>query len=104
VVNDASWYPTYDIRAKNVNSPVVIAYKANVSQQCGEDWKNVKLTLSTGDPSVSGQKPELRPNYLNMYNRRLRLDYASNSLNNSSLAEVAVSKSGRWKGGLRAFC
>jgi uncharacterized protein (TIGR02231 family) len=67
VVNDARWYPTYDIRAKNVNSPVVIAYKANVSQQCGEDWKNIKLTLSTGDPSVSGVKPDLRPYYLNIY-------------------------------------
>jgi uncharacterized protein (TIGR02231 family) len=95
VVNDARWYPTYDIRAKNVNSPVVIAYKANVSQQCGEDWKNIKLTLSTGDPSVSGIKPELRPNYLNIY-APVAVGFATQynySLNNSSLAEVAVSKS-----------
>ncbi|HZY37267.1 MAG TPA: DUF4139 domain-containing protein [Mucilaginibacter sp.] len=69
VIRDASWYPTYDIRAKNVSSPVEIAYKANVSQNSGEDWKNVKLTLSTGNPSVSGNKPELSPDYLslNMY-------------------------------------
>ncbi|MBD1394561.1 DUF4139 domain-containing protein [Mucilaginibacter glaciei] len=65
VVNNAGWYPTYDIRAKNVNSPITIAYKANVSQQCGEEWKNVKLTLSTGNPTVSGSKPELTPDYLN---------------------------------------
>jgi hypothetical protein len=65
VVHNASWYPTYDIRAKNVNSPVSISYKANVSQQSGEDWKNIKLTLSTGNPSVSGSKPELSPYYLN---------------------------------------
>lgn len=64
VVKNAGWYPTYDIRAKNVNSPITIAYKANVSQQCGEEWKNVKLTLSTGNPTVSGSKPELTPNYL----------------------------------------
>ncbi|MEO7216227.1 DUF4139 domain-containing protein [Mucilaginibacter sp.] len=66
VVKNAGWYPTYDIRAKNVNSPVTIAYKANVSQQCGEEWKNIKLTLSTGNPAVSGSKPELLPYYLNL--------------------------------------
>jgi hypothetical protein len=65
VVHNASWYPTYDIRAKNVNSPISISYKANVSQQSGEDWKNIKLTLSTGNPAVSGNKPELSPYYLN---------------------------------------
>jgi hypothetical protein len=64
VVNNAGWYPTYDIRAKNVNSPVTVSYKANVSQQCGEDWKNIKLTLSTGNPTVSGSKPQLTPYYL----------------------------------------
>nr|WP_183566308.1 mucoidy inhibitor MuiA family protein [Mucilaginibacter sp. SP1R1] len=66
VVRNASWYPTYDIRAKNVNSPVSITYKANVSQQSGEDWKNIKVTLSTGNPTVSGSKPDLNPNYLNL--------------------------------------
>lgn len=64
VVKTASWYPTYDIRAKNVNSPVTIAYKANVSQSCGEEWNNIKLTLSTGNPSVNGSKPDLTPYYL----------------------------------------
>ncbi len=66
LVRNASWYPTYDIRAKDANSPINITYKANVSQQTGEDWKNVKLTLSTGNPSVSGSKPELSPYYLNL--------------------------------------
>ncbi|OCX54123.1 hypothetical protein BEL04_07600 [Mucilaginibacter sp. PPCGB 2223] len=65
LVHNAGWYPTYDIRAKDVNSPINIAYKANVSQQCGEEWKDVKLILSTGNPSVSGSKPELKPYYLN---------------------------------------
>lgn len=65
LVNNASWYPTYDIRAKDVNSPIAISYKANVTQQSGEDWKNIKLTLSTGNPSVSGGKPELKPYFLN---------------------------------------
>jgi hypothetical protein len=65
VVKNAAWYPTYDIRARHVNSPISIAYKANVSQQSGEEWKNIKLTLSTGNPTVSGSKPQLDPYYLN---------------------------------------
>ena len=71
VVHNASWFPTYDVRAKNVNSPISISYKANVSQQSGEDWKNIKLTLSTGNPTVAGNKPELNPYFLNygMYYR-----------------------------------
>jgi hypothetical protein len=76
VANNASWYPTYDIRAKNINSPIVIAYKANVSQQSGEEWNNIKLTLSTGNPSVSGSKPQLAPYYLN-----LNMIYASQAAN-----------------------
>jgi len=64
LVRSARWSPAYDIRAKNVNSPVNIAYKANVSQQSGEDWKNIKLTLSTGNPSVNAIKPVLNPYYL----------------------------------------
>ncbi|WP_311952602.1 mucoidy inhibitor MuiA family protein [Mucilaginibacter terrae] len=66
VTRNAGWFPTYDIRAKDVNSPITIAYKANVNQQCGEEWNNIKLTLSTGNPSVSGSKPELNPYYLNL--------------------------------------
>ena len=64
LVHNARWTPIYDIRAKNVNSPITISYKANVTQQSGEDWKNVKLTLSTGNPAVNSIKPELNPYYL----------------------------------------
>lgn len=66
VAKNANWFPTYDIRAKDIKSPITIAYKANVTQQCGEEWNNIKLTLSTGNPSVSGSKPELNPYYLNL--------------------------------------
>lgn len=82
MVRNASWYPTYDIRAKDVNSPINITYKANVAQQTGEDWKNVKLTLSTGNPSVSGSKPELSPYYLNLQANYASAEYkSSNQLN-----------------------
>jgi hypothetical protein len=65
LVSNANWYPTYDIKAQNVNSPITIAYKANVTQRTGEDWKAIKLVLSTGNPTMSGIKPQLNPYYIN---------------------------------------
>jgi len=85
VVNDASWFPTYDIRAKNVNSTISISYKANVTQQTGEDWKGIRLTLSTGNPTVSGSKPEIRPYYLNLSQYS-----ASNANNETQLSDVVA--------------
>lgn len=66
IVPNARWFPTYDLRVKSVAEPMVIDYKANVTQQTGEDWNNVKLKLSTGDPSQSSQKPKLETWWLNL--------------------------------------
>jgi len=65
IVNNAGWTPHYDLRVKDVQSPVQLAYKANVYQTTGESWDKVLLTLSTGDPSQSGTKPILYPWMLN---------------------------------------
>jgi uncharacterized protein (TIGR02231 family) len=65
VVANAGWYPVYDLRGVNTKSPVQLNYKANVYQNTGEEWKNVKLKLSTANPSLGGLKPDLFPWYLN---------------------------------------
>ncbi|MDO6761166.1 mucoidy inhibitor MuiA family protein [Tamlana sp. 2_MG-2023] len=65
VVSNAGWLPTYDIRAKNVNEPIELVYKANVKQDTKIDWKNVKLRLSSANPNLSGVAPELKTYYLN---------------------------------------
>lgn len=67
VVSNAGWTPEYDIRALNTKSPIQLNYKANVFQSTGEEWKNVKLKLSTANPNESGLKPELVAWYLNFY-------------------------------------
>ncbi len=73
LVNEARWFPSYDIRAKNVKAPVGITYKANVSQQSGEDWENVILTISSANPSEQGVRPIIKPwivGYNNALSRR----------------------------------
>lgn len=72
-IADAGWKAMYDIRIEDVNSPLGLFYKAQVNQNTGEDWKDVLLTLSTGNPSVSNYKPELSPYFLtfdNYYTQR----------------------------------
>ncbi len=59
VVRNAGWYPTYDLRVTDISKPINLNYKANVYQTSGEDWANVKLTLSSGNPNESGTKPIL---------------------------------------------
>ncbi|MBP3466553.1 MAG: mucoidy inhibitor MuiA family protein [Paludibacteraceae bacterium] len=59
VVRNASWTPAYDIRVNNVDEPVQLVYKADIRQNTKEKWDNVKLTLSTANPNVSGEAPVL---------------------------------------------
>ena len=67
IVANAGWYPVYDLRATDTKSAIQLSYKANVQQGTGEDWKNVKLKLSTANPNLSGLKPELYTWLLDFY-------------------------------------
>jgi len=65
MVKNAGWYPTYDVRAKNINQPLELVYKANVRQDTKVDWNNVKLKFSSTSPDISSIAPKLKPYYLN---------------------------------------
>lgn len=84
-VGNVGWTPFYDIRAENTSSPVVVNAKANVWQNTGENWKDVKLFISTGNPTMSNNLPILAPYYLSVYpeyrkrkleNKNIRVDSA----------------------------
>lgn len=60
----AGWVPSYNLRAKDTNSPISLEYRADVWQNTGIDWENVDLTLSSGNPNLGGTKPSLSPWYL----------------------------------------
>ncbi len=67
LVKESAWFPTYDVRVEDISKPITLQMKANINQQSGEDWKDVKLFLSTGDPNENGTKPSLVPWYLKYY-------------------------------------
>lgn len=61
VIYDASWVPVYDLRSEGTDQPVQVMVKGKVRQNSGNDWQGVRLSLSSGDPSIGGNPPELRP-------------------------------------------
>ncbi|KAG8990321.1 hypothetical protein FRB90_001809 [Tulasnella sp. 427] len=66
VVNGASWTPMYDLRAKVSHAPgeassISLQYKASITQNTGEDWTDVALTLSTAAPQLGATIPTLTP-------------------------------------------
>ena len=64
LVENAGWFPSYDIRAKNIEEPIEIAYKANVHQDTKVDWNNVKISFSSSNPKKGSTVPELLPYFL----------------------------------------
>jgi uncharacterized protein (TIGR02231 family) len=67
VVSNAGWYPSYDIRVDDIKSPVSIFYKANVFQNSGVEWKDVKLSFSNATPWIAGDIPVLNPWFVDFY-------------------------------------
>ncbi|NME71604.1 mucoidy inhibitor MuiA family protein [Flammeovirga aprica] len=67
LVDNAAWYPSYDIRFIGVDKPLSVNYKGNVRQNTGVDWKDVDLVLSTAKTNISASIPLLSPFYLQFY-------------------------------------
>jgi hypothetical protein len=75
-IASAGWVPLYDFRVDDITKPLSIVYNSNVYQSTGEDWNNVNIRLSTNNPSLSGNKPELLTWNLGQYN-----SYENNMVN-----------------------
>lgn len=63
-VNAAGWSASYDLRASKESQNIELKHRATVFQNTGIDWKDVLLTLSTGNPNQDNSKPSLSPQYL----------------------------------------
>lgn len=58
-VPGARWAPSYTVRFNDAMSRADVAVRGLVCQNTGEDWSNVKLTLSTADPQRWFDLPQL---------------------------------------------
>ena len=69
VVNSAGWQPLYDVRLveREDGRSLDITYIAQVTQNTGQDWQDVSLTVSTARPALNQRLPELNPWYVDVY-------------------------------------
>ena len=72
MVHHASWQPIYDLRVSTETKQMQVNYKAIVQQQTGENWDNTELRLSTAQPAISGQQPELSPWRIQLHDTKHR--------------------------------
>jgi uncharacterized protein (TIGR02231 family) len=61
VIEGAGWSPRYDARYDPEKGDLAVTYFGEVRQRTGEDWKDVRLILSTARPSVGARRPEVLP-------------------------------------------
>ncbi|PYQ09600.1 MAG: hypothetical protein DMH00_12740 [Acidobacteria bacterium] len=59
LARSASWVPLYDARLDSASGRVEMIWQAQVTQNTGEDWKGVGVTLSTTRPAAGIDLPKL---------------------------------------------
>ncbi len=63
----ANWTPKYEVRFNGTDKPLAVSMKAKISQSSKEDWKQVKVTLFSGNPVQTDAIPELKSTWLSFY-------------------------------------
>ncbi len=59
LIGNSSWIPAYNIIWKGGDATEV-EYLAEIRQETGEDWKDVKVALSTAEPKKSSTRPRVQ--------------------------------------------
>ncbi|MBX7251997.1 MAG: mucoidy inhibitor MuiA family protein [Candidatus Promineofilum sp.] len=70
VVGRAGWRPLYDMRLEQPPAAgaasVALTALAEITQNTGQDWRGVGLTVSTARPALNQRVPELTPWYVDV--------------------------------------
>ena len=75
LIANASWTPSYDLKAEEKSKNMMLIYFASINQQSGIDWKNVNMSISTTNAYDNNTKPELSPwviSFIEYFNRTKR--------------------------------
>lgn len=89
-VGGVYWQPFYDVKFTKPSDPASFVLKAQLTQQTGEDWNDVKLIFSTEQPNSGRILGNLYPYYLQPQQQHART-YRKQSNNVESLAAKEVS-------------
>ncbi len=92
MLTNAGWAPFYDIKSESLTEPITILSKANVYQNTGEDWKNVKL--SYGHIMIYGTLLDCTLKIINAFHHQTLYEKSLETLNQSL---ALVQQSITWK-------
>jgi uncharacterized protein (TIGR02231 family) len=95
--NTAGWTPLYDIRVNSKTNEIKLVYKASVTQSTGIDWKQTKLTLSTGNPTLGGTAPILNAWNLQLYVPPIYAEVQNTAAQARNSIQSTYDKDGRLK-------
>jgi len=74
IVRGPGWQPVYDLRVSTHEKKMNLVYNAVIRQNTSEAWDDVEVELSTAQPRIGGQQPELSPWRVGFVEPRTRLD------------------------------
>jgi uncharacterized protein (TIGR02231 family) len=97
IVSGAGWAPSYELIAEDVNKPIELKYRAKVFNNTDVDWTDVKMKISSADPTRSASKPLLDPWYVNYnsgfaYSQKNSQQYLNNASDDKANAPAAISQ------------
>lgn len=77
VVGRAGWRPLYDMRLQETSqsgaSVVAATSLAEITQNTGQDWTAVRLSVSTARPALNQRVPELKPWFVDVLQSQPRM-------------------------------
>jgi uncharacterized protein (TIGR02231 family) len=80
-IGGARWEPVYDLSLSRKGGPsLTIGRGVLVTQETGEDWSGVMLTLSTAQPSAQSEPSQLYPELRRLYDPQETARYGSDAL------------------------
>jgi len=87
----ATWYPIYEVRLDSDSGELDLSQKAVIRQATTENWDDVKVTLSTSQPTAAMAAPNVESVFLSL---KPKYPEASLYADSASIEEVVVSAKG----------
>ncbi|MBI5101247.1 MAG: mucoidy inhibitor MuiA family protein [Nitrospirae bacterium] len=70
VVSGPGWKPVYDLRVSTREKKMNLTYNAVIRQNTSESWDDAAIFLSTAQPGIGGEQPELSPWHIGFHEPR----------------------------------
>ncbi len=94
VVGRAGWRPLYDVRLREADANVVtVTNLAEITQNTGQDWTGVRLSVSTARPALNQRAPELKPWFIDAVVARPLMARAAYAPEGGHMAKAAMLES-----------